>query len=379
MSRRRRSPGRYVRFLQLITAGALAPLAVAVFHLMAPLGVGAAGAAALTAAAVVLAPIEARIRFGFEDTLRARWLSRFVVLFDMLWMATVLAPVTTLIAGLGLFALGRASLGAACINGVVGAAVVAAYGVLIRRRWVIRRRVEVEIAGLPAELDGYRIAHLSDLHIGSIDRREEALAWADAANALRPDAIVITGDILTTGTAYHDDAVEVLAALRARDGVYACLGNHDYYGEDALCRKLAARDVRVLRNEGVALGSGKLFLAGVEDMWRGSPDLDAALRDRPSGAPVVLLAHNPEYFPVAERASIALTLSGHTHAGQLAVPFLVSRATLSHFVTRWPAGLYREGDAQIFVHAGLGTTGPAIRLGAAPEVVEIVLRARRLV
>jgi predicted MPP superfamily phosphohydrolase len=137
--------------------------------------------------------------------------------------------------------------------------------------------------------------------------------------------------------------------------------------------------VRVLRNEGVALREGKLFLAGVEDVWRGAPDLDAALRDRPKGAPVVLLAHNPEYFPAAGAAGVALTLSGHTHAGQLAVPFLVSRATLSHFVTRWPAGLFREGDAQIFVHAGLGTTGPAIRLGAAPEVVEIVLRAPRLV
>ena len=88
---------------------------------------------------------------------------------------------------------------------------------------------------------------------------------------------------------------------------------------------------------------------------------------------MVLLAHNPDFFPHAAKAGIALTLSGHTHAGQLAVPFLVSRATLSHLVTRWPAGLFREGDSRLFVHAGLGTTGPAIRIGAAPEVVEIVL------
>ncbi len=375
----RRTPGRYVRFLQLITAAALAPLAVAVFHLLAPLGTTAASAATLATAAIVLVPIKARIRFGFEDSLRARWLSRCVVLFDMLWMGTVLAPVTTLVAGAALLAMNRASLGGACINGVATALAVASYGVLVRRRWVLRRRVEVEIQGLSPELDGYRIVHLSDLHIGSIDRREEALAWAHAANELAPDAIVVTGDLLTTGTAYHDDAVEVLAAMRARDGVYACLGNHDYYDEDTLCRKLAARSVRVLRNEGVTLRSGGLFLAGVEDMWRGSPDLRAALRDRPDGAPVVLLAHNPEYFPAAQKAAIALTLSGHTHAGQLAVPFLVSRATLSHFVTRWPAGLFAEGASQIFVHAGLGTTGPAIRLGAAPELVEIMLRAPRRV
>lgn len=370
-SYRRRSPGRYVRFLQLITAGALPPLAVAVFHLMNPIGHVAAGAATLATASLVLLPIEARVRFGFEDTRRARWLSSVVVLFDLLWMATVLAPVTTLLAAIALFFAGRASLASACMHGVAGAAVIAAYGVLVRRRWVIRRRLELAIPNLPATLDGYRIVHLSDLHIGSIDQRADALAWSDAANALKPDLIVVTGDILTTGTAYHDDAVEVLAALRARDGVYACLGNHDYYNEDALCRALASRGVRVLRNEGVAIGD--LFLAGVEDMWRGAPSLTTALRER-GDRPVVLLAHNPDFFPRAREAGVALTLSGHTHAGQVAIPFFVSRATLSHFVTRWPAGLFREGDAQIFVHAGLGTTGPAIRLGAAPEVVEIVLR-----
>lgn len=365
---RRRSPGRYIRFLQLITAGALAPLAIAVFHL---LGLLAGSAATVAAAALVVAPIQARVRFGFEDTRRARWVSSMVVLFDVLWMATVLAPVTTLIAGLALFAAGRASLAWACIHGVALAGATAAYGVFVRRRWVIRRRLDVAIPNLPASLEGYRIVHLSDLHIGSIDSRKDALEWVRAANLLKPDVTVITGDMLTTGTEYHDDVVAVLSELRARDGVFACLGNHDYYGEAELCRALAAGGVRVLRNEGVALGD--LHVAGVEDMWRGEPDLDAALRGR-GARPVVLLAHNPDYFPAAADAGVALTLSGHTHAGQLAVPFLVSRATLSHFVTRWPAGLFRQGDAQIFVHAGLGTTGPAIRLGAAPEVVEIVLR-----
>ncbi len=365
---RRRSPGRYIRFLQLITAGALAPLAIAVFHL---LGLLAGSAATVALAALVVAPIRARVRFGFEDTRRARWIPSIVVLFDVLWMATVLAPLTTLLAAVALFAAGRPSLASACIDGVALAGVTAAYGVLVRRRWVIRRRLEVAVPKLPTALDGYRIVHLSDLHIGSIDSRGDALEWVRAANLLEPDLVVITGDMLTTGTAYHDDVVAVLSELRARDGVFACLGNHDYYDEESLCARLAAGSVKVLRNEGVALG--ELFVAGVEDMWRGRPDLEAALRGR-GARPVVLLAHNPDYFPTAAEAGVALTLSGHTHAGQLAVPFLVSRATLSHFVTRWPAGLFRDGDAQIFVHAGLGTTGPAIRLGAAPEVVEIVLR-----
>lgn len=373
---RRRTPGGYVRFLQLLTAGALAPTAIGVFRLWFPLGMVAAGLATAATATAVLAPVGARIRFGFQDTRRPRRWSALAVLYDALWMTSMLSPITTVIAALVLLAMGRFGLFAACEAGLAGAAAVAGYGVLVRRRWVRRRRIEVAIPGLPAAFDGYRIVHLSDLHVGSIDREQEALAWARAANELSPDLVVVTGDVLTTGTAYHDEAVEVLAALRARDGVYGCLGNHDYYGEDRLCAKLAARSVRILRNEGVALtrDGASLYLAGVEDVWRGHVDLRAALRDRPADAPVVLLAHNPDFFPHAQKAGVALTLSGHTHAGQLAVPFLVSKATLSHFVTRWPAGLFREGDAQIFVHAGLGTTGPAIRLGAAPEIVEIVLR-----
>ena len=368
---RRRSPGRYIRFLQLITAGALTPLAIVVFHLVIPFGGVTASAAALATATLVLLPIRARIRFGFEDTRRVPGVSSLVLLFDLVWMATVLSPITTVLAAAILAIAGRASLAAACTHGVASAALFAAYGVLVRRRWVARRKLEVKIANLPPSLDGYRIVQLSDLHIGSIDRGAAALAWSRAANALSPDLIVVTGDMLTTGTAYHDDAVAALSALRARDGVYACLGNHDYYSEGDLCRALDERGVRVLRNEGVVIGD--LFVAGVEDAWRGTPDLTAALRDR-GERPVVLLAHNPDFFPKAKQAGVELTLSGHTHAGQLAVPFFVSRATLSHFVTRWPVGLYRDGNAQIFVHAGLGTTGPAIRIGAAPEVVEIVLR-----
>jgi predicted MPP superfamily phosphohydrolase len=372
---RRRTPGGHVRFLQLVTAGALAPAAVGVFRLFVPLGAPTAAVIAAATSAVVLAPVEARIRFGFEDARRTMAERNLAVLYDMLWMTALFTPLTSALAAVVLAASGRGPIPFACELGLAAGAALAAYGVLVRRWWVRERALRVRLPGLPSSFDGYRVVHLSDLHVGSIDRKERASAWIEAANAREADLIVVTGDLLTTGTAYHDDVVEVLSGLRARDGVYGCLGNHDYYGEDTLCAKLAARGVRILRNEGVALARGgdTLWLAGVEDVWRGQVDLARALRDRPEAVPAILLAHNPDFFPHARDAGIALTLSGHTHAGQLAVPFLTSRATLSHLVTRWPAGLFREGSSQLFVHAGLGTTGPAIRLGAAPEVVEIEL------
>jgi predicted MPP superfamily phosphohydrolase len=379
------STARFVRMLRLVTAAAFLPTGFAIVHLLVPVGLAPAILVAIVTAAALLLPLDVRTQFGFRDTRRPRWIGAWAVpLFDLFWTAVLLSPVTTFLLGAA-FAVARLSgappvtFGKICALGVASAVVVAGYGVFVRRRWTRRRRIEIPIGGLPPSFDGYRIVHLSDLHVGSITSRREALGWSHAANETEPDLVAITGDVLTTGVAFHDDVVEVLAALRARDGVFAVLGNHDYYEEDRLCRALAARDVRVLRNEGVAIarGDGHLFVAGVEDLWRGRPDLAAALARKPAEAPVVLLAHNPEYFPTAHEAGVGLTLAGHTHAGQIAVPFLVERAGLAHFSTRFAAGLHARGEARLFVHAGLGTTGPAIRIGAAPELVEIVLRAPR--
>ncbi len=376
------STSRFVRTVRLVTAAAFAPAGAAVHAVLAPvLGTFGSGTVAVALGAAIVTPLGARVRFGFQDARRPRWLGGLVVpLFDVLWSTAILSPVAALLAAV-VAVLARAfgaqpSIGGTLAGGLALSGALASYGVLVRRRWVRRRTVEVAIEGLPAAFDGYRVAHLSDLHVGSITTAVEAMAWVRATNALDADLVAVTGDLLTTGTAFHDDVVEVVSALRARDGVHACLGNHDYYAEDRLCERLTERGVHVHRNAGVAVrrGDDALFVAGVEDLWRGAPDLRAALRARPTGATSVLLAHNPDFFPRARDAGVDLVLSGHTHAGQIAVPFFVERAGLSHVQHRWAAGLHRDGRAQIFVHAGLGTTGPAIRIGAAPEIVVIVLR-----
>jgi len=354
-------------------------MAVALLELGRRFGPFFAAFLALGTLSLVLYGIGLRVRLGFEDRPRAPWIGRLAMpLFDMMWCTCLFAPVTT-----GLFALVALPLslkvprvlGLAPIVqiGALLALLAAAYGVFVRRRWVRLRKVEVPIVGLPESLDGYRIAHLSDLHIGSIDRVAHAREWILKCNALSPDLVAVTGDLLSTGDHFHDDVVEVLGSLRGRDGVFACLGNHDYYREGALCDRLAASGVRVLRNEGLVVDRG-LFVAGVEDMWRGSVDLDAALEGRPEGLPSLLLSHNPALFPAAAAQKVSLTLSGHIHAGQIAVPFLSERWSLGRLSTRYSAGLYEREGARLFVHAGLGTTGPAIRFGAAPEIVEIVLR-----
>jgi uncharacterized protein len=260
----------------------------------------------------------------------------------------------------------------------VAGLLVCGYGILIRRRWFLVREIDIPIQGLDPSFDGFRVAHLSDLHIGSTTPKRWGLRWARAANGRAPDIAVVTGDLVSSGTEFHVDIADIMGELRAKDGVYVSMGNHDYFGEgEPLISLIRERGVTVLRNEGVVLEreGKKLFLAAIDDTWTERDDIDKALAARPDGAHVVLLAHDPERFRIAAKREVALTLSGHTHGGQIAFPFLSRWISLSHLTHHFHQGLYRIGQSTLYVHPGLGTTGPPMRLGVAPLVAILCLRA----
>jgi predicted MPP superfamily phosphohydrolase len=256
--------------------------------------------------------------------------------------------------------------------------VVCGYGCSIRRWLFVTRNVEVPVRGLAPELDGYTIAQLSDLHIGALTPLWWAQRWASAANAAAADLVAITGDMVTSGVAFHEDIAELVGGLRAKDGTYVIMGNHDYFGEgEPLVSLLRGRGAHVLRNQGVVLerDGARLFLAGMDDTWTKRANLEASLADRPEGVPTVLLAHDPERFPSAVKKNVEVVLSGHTHGGQVAMPFLARFINASKLAHRYHVGLYKDGDSTLYVHPGLGTTGPPIRLGVAPVIALIKLRA----
>jgi predicted MPP superfamily phosphohydrolase len=255
---------------------------------------------------------------------------------------------------------------------------VSSYGILVRRRVFVVREVTVPITGLPRAFDGFRIAQLSDLHIGTTTPRAWGERWARAANEREPDLTVVTGDLVTSGTEFYDDVADVLGALVAKHGVFVSMGNHDYFGDgEPLIAKIHSRGARVLRNEGLFLEQGgeKLYLCAIDDTWTKRDDIERALEGREPGVPTVLLAHDPARFPSAQKRDVELTLSGHTHGGQIAVPFLWRRFSLSHLTHHFHEGLYARGRSHLYVHPGLGTTGPPMRLGVAPAVVILTLRA----
>jgi predicted MPP superfamily phosphohydrolase len=155
------------------------------------------------------------------------------------------------------------------------------------------------------------------------------------------------------------------------------MGNHDYFGDgEPLVTLLGAGGVKVLRNESTVIerGGDRLVLAGVDDTWTRRADVKKTLDGAERDLPMVALAHDPRLFPALARGGASLVLSGHTHWGQVAVPFAASRLNVSRMSFRYHADLYREGASTLYISPGLGTTGPPIRVGAPPEITVITLR-----
>jgi len=254
--------------------------------------------------------------------------------------------------------------------------VASAYGATYGREEKEVTDLTLAFPHLPPELDGLRVVHLSDLHLGPF--LDAAALQEDLARvaALRPHLVVVTGDFLST--AVHDlrGFREAMAAVRPPLGVYGCLGNHEYFTGDLtrVIRTLAEAGVTVLANQAVRLRIGpcRLGLAGVEDLRMGTPDLEAALREAPPFT--ILLSHRPEIFPAAAARGIPLILSGHYHGGQVALRLGGLSLSAAHLATPYPEGLFIQSQSYLYVNRGLGTTGTPVRLNAPPEITRITLR-----
>jgi len=220
------------------------------------------------------------------------------------------------------------------------------------------------------------IAQLSDLHVGSFDPKQRALQWAALSNSLNPDLAVVTGDLVTGGTGFYADVADAIAALRAKDGVFVSMGNHDQAHNDELSRLVEARGPTVLRNTAHILhrGDAQLVVAGLDGRIASSADAAKVVRSCSTGAPLVLLSHYPWTFPAVAAAGADLVLTGHTHGGQLAIPFFSQRFNLARLTRQLSRGLYYSGKTAMYVNAGLGTTGPPMRLAVPPEIALVTLR-----
>jgi hypothetical protein len=241
------------------------------------------------------------------------------------------------------------------------------------------REVELRIPGLPKDLDGLRMVQLSDIHLGQFVSRKLLARAVDAANELRANIALVTGDLISYDGDPLEECLAELARLRSDAGSFGCLGNHETYAHSEEKATDWGRRIglRFLRHENTLLrfGSANLNLAGVDYQPFKQPYLIGAEPLLDSSAFNILLSHNPDVCPVARRMGFPVTLAGHTHGGQVNVEILTAKINPARFFTPYTDGVYQEENSSLFVTRGIGTIGVPARLGAPPEVASIRLRA----
>ena len=231
-----------------------------------------------------------------------------------------------------------------------------------------------------------RIAQLSDFHFDNYFSITPLRKAVEVINKLQPDVIVLTGDFVTApmfsgdrkkAAAPIEPCAEILSQLRSRLGVYACMGNHDGATDSPrIIDTLRAKDIAVLSNSAVPLEKDgrRLWLAGIDDVLEGNADLNATLNDIPNSEAVILLAHEPDYATYTAKFPVDVQLSGHTHGGQIRIPF-VGAPVLPELGVKFPMGLYQVGKLILYTNVGIGTVRLPVRFFCPAEITLFTLQS----
>ena len=254
-----------------------------------------------------------------------------------------------------------------------------AYSRFIEPCWITTTFLELTLPGLHPNFDGYRIAQISDIHIGTWMTRKRLMEAVERTNLQTPDLVVVTGDFVHRAPEnYADDLIDPLSKLTPKDGILAVLGNHDHWTNPSLVREILmttgiidlSNRVHVLENR-----STYLCIAGVDDIWERKDRLDIVLDVLPDESAAILLVHEPDYADFsAATGRFDLQLSGHTHGGQVVLPFLGPPILPTHG-RKYPSGLYQTRGMYHYTNRGIGMIDPAIRFNCRPEITIFNLRS----
>jgi predicted MPP superfamily phosphohydrolase len=254
-----------------------------------------------------------------------------------------------------------------------------AYASQLEPGWVQVVSLNLILPRLPGAFDGFQIAQISDIHIGTWMTGARLQAVVDRINTLGPDLVAITGDFVHRHPHQHlDELVTSLGSLSASIGVLAVLGNHDHWTNAGMVREVLAsaritdlsNQVHTLRRENTTLS-----IAGVDDYWEKQDRLDLVLDSLPDNGTAILLVHEPDYADLsAATGRFDLQLSGHSHGGQVNLPFF-GPPILPFLGEKYPAGLYQVGNMYQYTNRGIGMTNPALRFNCRPEITLLTLHS----
>lgn len=236
--------------------------------------------------------------------------------------------------------------------------------------------ITIPIPNLQPALEGFKIVQMSDIHLYPFTKLELVQRAVQVSNSLKPDITVLTGDYVWRNLSAINDLTPALAELDAKYGVFATMGNHDYWlNVEVIKDSFKSVGLPVLENQGVTfnVGGAPLHLAGLDDGWSGNPDLEAAMQGAPEGAPVVLLMHEPDLADIySQDPRISLQLSGHTHGGQIRIPG-IGALVHPHLGKKYDFGLYNVNGMWLYTNRGIGCISEPIRLNCPPEISEFTL------
>jgi predicted MPP superfamily phosphohydrolase len=247
----------------------------------------------------------------------------------------------------------------------------------------VGERIDIRLKRLPEAFQGFRIAQLSDIHFGPYMDQQRLERAMRLAQAFQPDMVALTGDFVShplgqrngnAGARNAEPCADVFARWKGVP-IFAILGNHDHWNNARIvAAALAERGIQVLKNRAQPFerDGQKLWVAGIDDVLDGQVDLPGALKKIPSTDATVLLAHEPDFADSAARFPIDLQLSGHSHGGQVQLPG-VGPIILPPLAHKYPIGLNRVGNLQVYTSRGVGVINPPVRLNCPPEVSLITL------
>ncbi len=242
-------------------------------------------------------------------------------------------------------------------------------------------KTTITIPNLPDQFKGFTIGMMSDIHSSVFMNKEDMDGYVSAMNVLKTDLVVVTGDFVNSQTEEVYQFAEAFSNLKSPNGVYGCLGNHDFFVNDVelVAKKIDECGIKLLRNDAMKIEKGNSFfnLIGVDDIGRNvKPDeyIARALSSVKNEHPKILLCHKPYYFSNAKNHGVDLTLSGHTHGGQIVFGKVDGISiSLAAFASKYIAGLYTLGKSQLYVNKGIGSVGVPFRINCPPELTVITL------
>ena len=262
---------------------------------------------------------------------------------------------------------------------VLSAALLAFWGFFIEPDLLVIREQTIEIDNWPQQLDGLRIAVLSDIHVGRPVITDEKLRTIIArTNERQPELVVILGDYMTRNAVEPEVFGAVLKGFSAPLGTYSVLGNHDWwYSGEKVRRGLEQNGIKVLENEVVQLNvrGTSLWLIGLADLWTRAQRIEETVAKVPEGQPSIALTHNPDIFPMLPQR-VPLLLAGHTHGGQVRFPLIGTVVESSRYGDRYVRGHVIENNHHLYVTTGIGTSIVPVRFGVTPEIVLLTLKSK---